>query len=407
MNKVVRNLDDLTEVGNRVNHVLTLFSGGLDSTYVLSILASLPCKVTALVVDVGDDIDKPQLQTIAEHFNANLVVVDSADEFAYQAVIPAIQAQAKYLGIYPVSSSLSRPIIAYQAVKLANELHCDAIIHTANQSQNSLRRLNGAIERSGYSGYYGTPYEYSAISRKDKTDLLTKAGMKGFEKRAVSGDNNLWCREFESGLLDNPEQFNAPEELYQWSKAFNPNKQITQPHDLDIVFTNGVPIAINNQALPLVELIKELNILVGSYGIGRYAGLEHLENDEKVLEVREAPAAHILMDAYRHLETAILHTDVIHQKLMMEQIWCQEAVNGRWDSSLQRSCAAFIKETAVKINGTVKYSLKPGYSELISIIADTPLYLTDRDSWEIEVANLRSQRSIDWSNSNLQLAKIA
>ncbi|WP_010103520.1 2OG-Fe dioxygenase family protein [Verminephrobacter aporrectodeae] len=37
-------------------------------------------------------------------------------------------------------------------------------MHTANQSQNSLRRLNGAIEQLGFAGYYGTPYEFSALT---------------------------------------------------------------------------------------------------------------------------------------------------------------------------------------------------------------------------------------------------
>jgi argininosuccinate synthase len=70
--------------------------------------------------------------------------------------------------MYPVSSSLSRPIISRYAVEYANKLGCDAIVHTANQSKNSLRRLNGAISQLGFSGYYGSPYEFSALTREEK-----------------------------------------------------------------------------------------------------------------------------------------------------------------------------------------------------------------------------------------------
>jgi argininosuccinate synthase len=90
---------------------------------------------------------------------------------------------ARYMGIYPISSSLSRPIIALHAVALARELGCQAIVHTANQSQNSLRRLNGAIEQLGYEGCYGSPYEYSAIPREQKIEALARAGLHGFKSR--------------------------------------------------------------------------------------------------------------------------------------------------------------------------------------------------------------------------------
>ena len=78
----------------------------------------------------------------------------------------------------------------------------------------------------------------------------------------------------------------------------------------------------------MVELIARLNEHVGAYGIGRYCGLEHLDDGEKVLEVREAPAAHLLMNAYRHLEMATLDPELLREKLSLEQIWVREAIEG-------------------------------------------------------------------------------
>jgi argininosuccinate synthase len=54
MSKMIRSMQDLTWVTQEVDHVLTLFSGGLDSTYVLDTLKDKGVKVTALAVDVGD-----------------------------------------------------------------------------------------------------------------------------------------------------------------------------------------------------------------------------------------------------------------------------------------------------------------------------------------------------------------
>mgnify|MGYP003351367457 CR=1 FL=1 len=57
---------------------------------------------------------------------------------------------------------------------MARELGCDTIIHTANQSQNSLRRLNGALSQLGYEGCFGTPYERSVLTRDEKIEALRR-----------------------------------------------------------------------------------------------------------------------------------------------------------------------------------------------------------------------------------------
>lgn len=171
---IVHDMADLEFAANTCNHILTLFSGGLDSSYLLYRLSQTHCKVTALTVDLGDGVDRDDLKTITDYFGADLVVLDARNRFIDDAVIPAVQAFAQYLGIYPISSSLSRPIIVQCAVEQAKKLGCGAIIHTANQSQNSLRRLNGALQQLGYEGFYGTPYEFSVISRQQKMEELAR-----------------------------------------------------------------------------------------------------------------------------------------------------------------------------------------------------------------------------------------
>jgi argininosuccinate synthase len=317
-------------------------------------LADRGCRVTALAVDVGEGAAVKELQEITRRFGVTLRVVDARDEFALDAVLPAIRAQARYLGMYPISSSLSRPILARTAVRLAHELGCDAIIHTANQSQNSLRRLNGAIEQLGFSGLYGTPYEFSAMTRAEKIDALQAVGMSKFQARGISGDANLWCREFESGALDNPEAFWVPESLFDWTA---PSNAIAVAADFSVTFECGVPVALDGQCLPLLSLISRLNLQAGAFGVRRFSGLEHLEQGGKVLEVREA-------------------------------------IEGRWFGAVREAADSFIASTARHVTGTVGYRLRPGAADVCSIKADKPLYLTDRDSWEQKVARERAQMQL-------------
>jgi argininosuccinate synthase len=390
ISKRIRSFADMDVVANHSRHILTLFSGGLDSSYALKELARRDCKVTAMAVDVGDGVDQDDLRAIADHFGADLEVVDAREEFVNTGVIPAIRAQAKYLGIYPISSSLTRPLIAASAVRTAKKLGCDAIVHTANQSQNSLRRLNGSIAQLGYSGWYGTPYEFSALSREEKIIGMASVGLERFQARGISGDANLWVREYESGSLDNPEAFWVPESLYQWTaKTEHPYS-----NDIQLRYEAGKPVAINGKRIPVIDIVHELNHHVGSFGIGRYSGLEHLDQGEKVLEVREAPAATILMDAYRHLETACIDYEVLREKCSQEQLWVREAVEGRWFGKLRESAEQFIHCTAQQVTGTVQYRLRTGAADACSIVADVPLYLTDRDAWEKATAKIRGSNRL-------------
>ena len=375
----IRSFEDLDAMQGHVDHVLTLFSGGLDSSYVLKELSQRKLRITALWVDVGEGCRLQDLKEIADFFGADLAVVDAREMFAREAGAPAICAQAKYLGMYPVSSSLSRPILAKVAVQVARELGCDAIVHTANPSQNSLRRLNGAIDHLGYPGCYGTPYERSALTREEKIEVLRQLGLARFQARGISGDANLWCREFESGSIDNPEGFWVPPSLFEWTRA--PEAR-PEPREIQIDFIAGIAVAVDRQPMDLVPLIAHLNCTVGAYAIGRYSGLEHLEGGEKVLEVREAPAATLLMDAYRHLETAVLDAELLREKAALEMLWTREAVEGRWFAPLRECADAFIRMASQKVTGTVRYGLRQGAMDLCAIQANRPLYLTDRDAWE-------------------------
>lgn len=393
-NGQIRSIDDMQYASEACSKVLTLFSGGLDSSYILHRLQALDCQVIALLVDVGDAADRSGLLNITQTLGAKLQIVDYREEFANSAVRQAIRSQAKYLGQYPISSSLSRPIIAKAAVEIAKHSQCGAIIHTANQSQNSLRRLNGAIRDLGYEGYFGSPYEYDAVSRATKQEKLVSLGLHEFEQRQVSGDANLWCREFESGLLDNPETFSVPDNAYLWTDTRAGFSRPTDISPISITFESGEPVSVDGVEMNLVTLIAELNRRVGQYGIGRYEGLEYLEGGSKVLEVREAPAAALLMEAYRHLEMSILPAELLREKHAMEQLWVREAIDGRWFGSVKSSVDAFINEASRKVTGTVRFNLMPGQARLLGVVAKNAQYLIDRDHWEESAARQSAARSL-------------
>ncbi|ACA20400.1 Argininosuccinate synthase [Methylobacterium sp. 4-46] len=390
--RVIRSFDHLTGGPTRTAPVVTMFSGGLDSSYLLHRLRGLGfAHVHAVAVDVGAPLDEPALRRAASLFGAEFVRLDGRGHFVEGHVRPAIRAHAKYLGIYPLSSSLSRPAIAELVARYARRVGADLILHTANLSQNSLPRLNNSLARLGFPGQYGSPYEQSAISRQQKAAELAEAGLGAMAERALSGDENLWCREFESGPLDDPEDFRIPEEAFHWTRgrpapgegaASGAGPVALAPEEIALTFERGDLVALDGRPIALIDAIAELNQRVGRFGHGRYVGLEHLSGGEKVLEVREAPAAAILMDALRHLETACVETRAIVVKQRLEQDWVQEAVSGRWGSTLHAMCGEAIRQALACVSGTVTYRVDAERFLPRAIVADAPLYIRDRDLWE-------------------------
>lgn len=359
--------------------VVTLFSGGLDSTYLLLRLRQAGLEqIHAVSVDLGGDETIAYQREIAEAVGVHFHVVDRKQQFAEEFVAPAIAAQAVYLGIHPVSSTLSRPLIARTVLDIARSIDARAILHTANRSQNTLRRLNGAFELLGFEGLYGSPYDLEPIDRDEKHRELTKAGVQLLRGRVVSSDSNLWCREFESGILDDPEDHVVPQDMYHWSVP----DRTASPDDLTVTLEAGRPVAVDGHRMGLVELIDQLNHRVGAYGFGRYSGLEHLDHGEKVLEIREMPAAWLLLATYRHLESACLGAELIREKQHLEQVWVREAIEGRWFGELRAAAQHFVDACAQRTTGSVRWQLRLGSAETRSISAPEPRYLRVRERWE-------------------------
>ncbi|MFJ3304918.1 argininosuccinate synthase-related protein [Streptomyces sp. NPDC086549] len=376
---IVRSFSQLAEL-DPDRPVVTLFSGGLDSSYLLLRLRSMGLRdVHAVSVDIGEDESATYKRQVAEALGAKIHLLDRRTEFAEGYVAPAIAAQAVYLGIHPVSSTLSRPLIAHSAVELARSLGAQAVLHTANRSQNTLRRLNGALRLLGYEGAYGSPYDLDPVTRDDKLTALRAAGVDLLAGRIVSGDSNLWCREFESGILDDPERHEVPEEMYAWSR---PTAAPGSSDTLTVAFERGRPVALDGRHLPLTELIERLNLRVGAYGLGRYSGLEHLDHGEKVLEIREMPAAWLLLSTYRHIESACLDAELIREKRHLEQVWVREALEGRWFGELRLAAQSFVDTSARRTSGSVTWRLRTGGADTRSITAGRPLYLRTREEWE-------------------------
>lgn len=99
-NKRIRSIEDLREVITPESRVLTLFSGGLDSSYLLYLLSQQKCtNITALSVDLGDDLDYEEIKHLATKLGAESIIVDRKKSL-FKILLFQLLPQNQYILVY-------------------------------------------------------------------------------------------------------------------------------------------------------------------------------------------------------------------------------------------------------------------------------------------------------------------
>jgi argininosuccinate synthase len=126
-----------------------------------------------------------------------------------------------------------------------------------------------------------------------------------------------------------------------------------------IGFEEGLPVSLDGAELGLVQLIAELNLRAGVYGIGRIDMIENRAVGIKSREVYEAPAAMVLIEAHRALEDLTLTRDELQTKRPLEDRWATLVYEGLWFSPVREAIDAFVDATQEVVEGEVRLELRP------------------------------------------------
>ncbi|MFC9294743.1 argininosuccinate synthase domain-containing protein [Streptomyces sp. NPDC057011] len=370
MHRFITSLEELADRPPR--HMLLLYSGGLDGTYLLQRLQSLGSTVTALHVRIGDREPSAAAAEQARAFGAGFVDVDVTDRFFGEFAPAAVHADALYQEQFPVGSTLTRPLMAQTAVRVARELGCDVIGHTATYMQNSSIRLSGSIAALDPEIGVAAPFLGSDLPRETKLAALSDAGI-SFPEGIHSVDANPWARVIECGSLESPEN-RLDESVFRWTRDVADAP--ADPVEILLTFEHGLPVALDDRPVGFGELVEHLNVLAGEHGVGRSSGLEDTPFGVKNHEVREAPAATVLIKAHQVLANAVYTAQEHAVRGSIAREWTTTVVQGGWFSHLGESLAKCLADLDRPLDGSVRLRLHRGSITVLSVNSPNGLYYT-------------------------------
>ena len=127
-------------------------------------------------------------------------------------------------------------------------------------------------------------------------------------------------------------------------------------------------------AEPWSSLVAALNDLGAQYGIGRMDMIENRLVGIKSRETYEAPAATILLQAHRDLESLVLDRELLHYKEGVAAKYAELVYYGLWFTPLKDALDAFVEKTQSKVSGTVRVKLRKFTSTVVGRASPHSLY---------------------------------
>ena len=358
--------------------VVLAYSGGLDTSVCIKWLQEEKgLDVVAVLGNVGQEHDGLE-KKVAKAYALGCVAVECADmrdEFAQDFVAPAIAANAMYENKYPLLSALSRPLISKHLVEAAHKHGCAYVAHGCTGKGNDQVRFENAIMALDPALKVIAPVREWDLGQRPSEIAYAKAH--GIELTTsasdslYSVDDNLWGRAIECGELEDP-WTEAPAET--WTMTVDPLLAPDAPTYVTVGFEAGVPVTLDGEAYPLADLVVKLNGIAGSNGFGRIDMVENRYVGLKSRECYEVPGGLALIAAHKALEDLVLEREVLHHKLMLEQMWADSVYEGKWYSPWKGALDALFAATQEVVTGEVRLKLYKGSCTVVGRKSPYSLY---------------------------------
>jgi len=367
-----------------IKKIVLAYSGGLDTSVIIKWLKEkYGCEIIAFAADLGqgqelDPVRKKALATGA----SKVYIEDLREEFVKDYVFPMLRSNAFYEHNYLLGTSISRPLIAKEQIRIANKEGADGVSHGSTGKGNDQVRFELAYHTLNPEIVIVAPWrEWDLNSRTALIDYAVSHGIPVPVTKAkpYSMDRNMFHISYEGGVLEDPWQ-GPDDEMFLLSTS--PEKAHDKPTIIEIQYEAGNPIAVNGEKLSPAKLLERLNQFGGENGIGRIDIVENRFVGMKSRGIYETPGGTILHQAHRAIESITLDREVTFLRDSLIPSYARMIYNGFWFSPERKLIQQTVDQSQIHVTGEVRLKLYKGNCTVMGRKAEKSLYNQNIASFE-------------------------
>jgi argininosuccinate synthase len=371
------------------------YSGGLDTSVILKWLCEKGFDVIAFCANVGqfeEDFEAVKAKAVAVGAS-KCIVTDLRKEFVEDYVFELIKSNAIYEGRYLLGTSIARPCIAKEMIRICNEEGAQFVAHGATGKGNDQVRFEMCAQALSPTVKCVAPWRDAEFieSFKGRKDLLAYCNkheipVDAKPKANYSIDENMFHTSYESGSL---EDAMCPAEESMFKMTVSPKAAPDISDTVQIEFAKGVPTKITNKTDGTVktdplEIFLYCNEIAGKHGIGRIDIVENRFVGIKSRGVYETPGGTLLREAHMDLEGICMDREVKRITETMATEFSRLCYNGFWFAPEMDLIRHSITYGQKDVEGLVEIELYKGNCMINGRSSPKALYNADLASMDIE-----------------------
>jgi argininosuccinate synthase len=342
--------------------IILAFSGGLDTSFCVPWLKeNYGRDVITACVDTGG-IDAAAAIALKVRSTAlgaiEHVLIDAKQDFFDTVIRHLIAGNVLRGHAYPLCVGAERGLQAARLAKIATERGATTVAHGCTAAGNDQVRFEVALRTLNPGLEVLAPVRDNSWVREEQLAYLEKHDLPlPAQGSAYSINRGLWGITI-GGQETLTSAGSIPESA--WVLSANAFSAPKDPSSHTLEFDSGVPVALDGEKLPPVELLEKLELLAGSYGIGRGIHLGDTVLGTKGRVAFEAPAAITLITAHRELEKLVLSGQQMRIKDSVSAVYGDLVHEGKQLDLACDDIEALLASSQKRVSGTVTFGLRPG-----------------------------------------------
>lgn len=371
-------------MGNTIKKIVLAYSGGLDTSVIIKWLKEkYGCEIIAFAADVGQGQELDPVREKALATGASKVYIeDLREEFVKEYVFPMLRANAFYEHNYLLGTSIARPLIAKEQIRIANKEGADGVSHGSTGKGNDQVRFELAYHTLNPEIQIVAPWrEWDLNSRTALIDYAVAHGIPVPVTKAkpYSMDRNMFHISYEGGVLEDP-WAGPDDDMFLLSTS--PEDAPDKPTIIEIQYEAGNPVAVNGEKFSPAKLLERLNQYGGENGIGRIDIVENRFVGMKSRGIYETPGGTILHQAHRAIESITLDREVTFLRDSLIPSYARMIYNGFWFSPERELIQQTVDQSQSHVTGEVRLKLYKGNCTVLGRKAEKSLYNQNIASFE-------------------------